>query len=650
MEYYNNILAIDSNWLISNGIISQGNYNKMTAMKKIQVIRRGCYGTPALVSYESLPERFKSKIVEIVGNPYNTVQVNAIAELIEESIEASQYFDSFVTSEGKHLPAEKRREYYANAIILNAVHAFETQHKAKRASIGARKKHIMDFACETVQSIDNTRYPHNLPVNVRAFERKYKDYLKFGYDSLIHKTYINGNKNAAIVTEEGKAMLTMLLAHPNNFDNEQIARLYERFAEVQGIKSISSSTVAVWRDKLDSVTFARRRGSKEFFNNKTMQVTRSLPSYPLAMWTLDGWDAELFYRDDNGGTTHRVTLEVVVDPYFYYPIGYAISRPGKAESAELITRSLQNALHHTRELFGEMYQANQIQSDNFVKSAMRPFYDVAGDKYTPAKKGNAKSKVVERYFKYLNQKYCQFQSNWSGWGVTSRTAQPNYDDEVRKLRYIPTYDEVCSQIESIMDYERREKHDLYVKGFSLIPEERKLPLDMHRYLMIFGMQTTKTIMMRGEGIRLQLGGKKYLFDSFDVNFRKYSSTQWHIRYDESDMSRVVAVNEDETLQFLLEEKFVQPMALCERTEEATLQLDRVRDFNRELVEQNTKSIVSAQDRVEKILESKKELATLQKLLLTDGNGQHKNNRNRIRQEIENANIYETQNLDIYSKY
>lgn len=227
---------------------------------------------------------------------------------------------------------------------------------------------MIDFAIDAISDLDRSRYPFNLPDNARAFERKYRDYCKNGYESLIHNAYKNGAKNAAIVTEEGEAMLTMLLAHPNNFDNEQIARLYGEFAKIQGTKPISSSTVAVWRDKLDSVTFARRRGSKEFFNNKTMQVTRSLPSYPLAMWTLDGWDAELFYRDDNGGTTHRVTLEVVVDPYFYYPIGYAISRPGKAESAELITRSLQNALHHTRELFGEMYQANQIQSDNFAKS------------------------------------------------------------------------------------------------------------------------------------------------------------------------------------------------------------------------------------------------------------------------------------------
>ncbi|MBO4777423.1 MAG: hypothetical protein J5588_02925 [Bacteroidales bacterium] len=632
MEYYNNILAVDvMNDLVDNGVMSYCNYKKLSSRNLIHVIRHGCPGTPALVEYESLPTRFKAKVDENCGgNPYNVVKQNIIADLIEHSPEASRFFDSFTTADGKHLPADKRREYYANAIILNAVRAFELQHKAQRASIGGRKARVIDFAIEAIAELDHSRYPFNLPDNARAFERKYKEYLRSGYDSLIHNAYKNGKKNAAVVTKEGEAFLTMLLAHPNNLDNCQIARIYGDVAKIQGWKPISDRTVAVWRDKLEAVTFARRRGSKVFNNEKTMQVKRSLPSYPLAMWTLDGWDAELFYRDENGSITNRVTLEVVLDPYFLYPVGYAISRPHKAESVNLITRAVRNALLHTKELFGNMYRANQIQSDNYAKSSMRPFYGVAGDKFTPAAVGNPKSKIVERYFKSLNKRYCQFQSNWSGQNITSKTPQPNYDKEIMSLRYIPTYDEVCKQVEAIIERERADKHDLYVKGFALIPEERRLLLNEHQYLMQFGVQTERTIMMRGEGIRLQLNGERHIYDCFDLNFRQYASTRWHIRYDDSDMSHVVAVNEDESLQFLLEEKYVQPMALCERTDEDTLQLERVRDFNRQFIAKNTQAICDAQEKTERMIESRKELEPLQKMLLTDKKGQHKNNRNRLR--------------------
>ena len=57
----------------------------MTYNHKLKVLRRGCNSTPALVEYDSLP-------------------------------------------------ADKRREYYANAIILNAVRAFELQHSVPQSA------------------------------------------------------------------------------------------------------------------------------------------------------------------------------------------------------------------------------------------------------------------------------------------------------------------------------------------------------------------------------------------------------------------------------------------------------------------------------------------------------------------------------------
>ena len=75
MEYFNNILAVESAWLIDNNIITGGSYRRLTYENKIHVLRRGCNATPALVEYESLPERFKEKIKQLVGNPYDVVKV-----------------------------------------------------------------------------------------------------------------------------------------------------------------------------------------------------------------------------------------------------------------------------------------------------------------------------------------------------------------------------------------------------------------------------------------------------------------------------------------------------------------------------------------------------------------------------------------------
>ena len=112
MEYYNNILAIESNWLINSGIISEANYKNLTTRKDITILRRGCRNTPALVAFDNMPDRFKAKVIEkLGGNPYDIVKTNRLAELIEDDLEASKFFDEYEISEdGRHLPTEKRRE------------------------------------------------------------------------------------------------------------------------------------------------------------------------------------------------------------------------------------------------------------------------------------------------------------------------------------------------------------------------------------------------------------------------------------------------------------------------------------------------------------------------------------------------------------
>lgn len=108
MEYYNNILAVEARWLCDSGVLKYEHFRSLERRRQINVLRRGCNATPALVEYESLPERFKQKVKDIVGDPYKIVKQNRIAELIDDSSEASKFFDEFITAEGKYLPVEKK--------------------------------------------------------------------------------------------------------------------------------------------------------------------------------------------------------------------------------------------------------------------------------------------------------------------------------------------------------------------------------------------------------------------------------------------------------------------------------------------------------------------------------------------------------------
>lgn len=649
MQYYNNILSVEANWLIAQGIISESNYKQLSYTKDIRVVRRGCRGQEALVDYESMPERFRRKVDEIVKDPYKAVRTNVVEDCITHSAEASDYFDSYQIGDDRHLPVDKRREYYANAIVFDAIHTLISNRSAKRRALGNKAVRFWDEISEAVQDLDRTRYPHALPANARSLERKYKSYKADGYESLVHKSYIAQNKNAAKVYDDNQvSAMGVLISDPRNLDNEQVARVYNTLAEQMKWKKITGSTVAVWRDKLDNEIYARRHGAVAFRSKKSMQIKRSAPTYPLYYWTMDGWDVELMYQKQEVGRTtyhNRPTVVFILDACCKYPIGYAI---GTHETPELIKEALRNAAKHTESLFGQMYRTAQLQSDNYAIKSLMPLYSQMADKATPAQVKNAKAKIIEPWFRHFNKKYCQMQTNWSGFGVTSRKElQPNSDFLNKYRKNFPDFEGVCQQLIRFIEAERAELHDKYVALYNEMPAENRFPLPYDQYLMLFGATTGNKNLLQGSGLNITIGGRKHSYDCFDPAFRNHASTRWEVRFDPDDLHHALAVNEDESLRFTLEEKYVQPMALIERKDGDHEQLRRVMDFNRTQEQRIAAKMGEYSYNAAGLLEEhNKELDTLQKLMICDSKGQHKNQRNKERLHLEpaNDNVFDTKDL------
>ena len=627
MQYFNNILTVEAGWMIEQGLITKNNYLQLANRGDIQVVRRACRNTPALVAYDSMPDRYKKAIVERVGDPRKQARQNVLEGLIEHSAAATTFFEDYMIDDDRHLPADKRREYYANAVVLDAVKRLIESRNSKRKALGNRATRYWDEISQAVQELDLTKWPHTLPANARSLERKYQRYLAEGYGSLVHKAYQNGSKNAAKVADENqKAMLVTFMSDPRNLDNEQVARLYNMVAQQMDWKKITASAVAVWRDKCDDLIFARRHGAEKYRAGREMQVKRSAPTRPLLFWTMDGWDVELLYqhKPDKGATTYhnRLTMVVVLDGCCRYPIGFAV---GKNESPALIREALRDAERETQRLFGRMYRVGQLQSDHFAMKNLAPTYQTVADKVTPARVKNAKAKPIEAWFNYFNKKYCQMQTNWSGFGITSRKElQPNTEYITKYKHQFPDFGGCVEQIVRFIQAERAELETAYVAQFEA---EGLTELKTAQYLMAFGESTgERRYLLQGCGIRCTLplapskgGLRKVDYDCFDTHFRKYPSTRWQLRYDPEDLHYAVAVNEDESLQFTLEEKYIQPMALADRKEGDARELQRVMDFNRRKEQELMDELTPMEDRARELLEQ----TTLSKLLITDSRGQHK---------------------------
>ena len=634
MEYYNNILAVEARELVDVGIFSWANYKRLANNGHLRVIRRGCRNVVALVDFVSMPDQYKESYAKAknVKSVYSLLQNNVIADRIKHDTAISEFYETHLLPDGRHLKPATQREYYANAIILNAIDIYLALRKGKRGTMGHKSSRSWEFIAQKVEDLDRDQYPHSLPNNPRRLEDKYRKYKAEGLEGLIHKNFLN--KSAAKVDDDIKASVMIeLLADPRNLNDEQVRGLYNMVADKMGWKKISRATVAVWREKYDIEIYAGRRGSVALSNNKAMQVKRQAPAYPLYLWTLDGWDVELMYQETTTNKkghsvttyTNRPTVVVVLDACCKYPIGYAV---GTHETPELTKAALRNAAHHTAELFGSMYRTQQIQSDRYAFNALKDYYAGVAERVIPARAKNAKAKIIEPYFNQINRKYCQLMGNWSGFGITSdKNKQPNTEFLNKYKNMFPDFEGVCRQVAMIIERERTDKVEQYKALYNEMPEQHKISLSTESYLLQFGETTGHRNLLQGSGLKITINGVKRDYDCFDINFRRHSSTRWEIRYDPDNLGCVLAVNEDQSLRFILEEKYIQPMALIERKEDDYKQLQRVNDYNEQLAEHITEVRAIAGEKTRGILDGVRAIDTLQKLMITDSNGQHKDRRN-----------------------
>lgn len=602
-------------------------------------------GNEALFSFENMPDDWQSKCVAAFGDPQKIIkEILPLERVYEWDAKASNYFATYKLPSGKELSKELKSTYTINASVLNAVMVAMSSRRAFRKAYGnpnsVEVKSVFELICEDVEALED-KLGHTL--KVKSLRRILSDYKKKGYQSLISGKLENQN-TAKVVTEEQLAVLEKLLRKHQNFDNMQISRIYSEVAEKLGWKPISEGTVAKYRKELDLYIVAGNQGTSALRNTRNMQNKRRAPNVPMVYWSIDGWDVELLYQatslnsEGNKVTTYhnRPTCVVVLDPYLNYPIGYAI---GTHETTGLIREALRNAANHTKELFGQRYKSLQIQSDHYGRGVLVPIYEAMTSHYTPARVRNAKAKRVEPFFKEWNKELQLTCSNWSGFGVTSRKENQPNSEFLDKIKHsFPDYTGVEKQIQQSIEMRRMRLHDQYVSRWYDMGDEDHIPLTDDEYLDLFGDTTGYTNRLHHDGLTITLNKQEYVYDSFDLAFREHRHLDWCVKFDRDDMSKVLVVNaisqngrlveEIGTVKFMLEEKYVQPMALYDRQEGDAAQLALVNGFNQSLeetiIDRNIK-----QDRIVQQLftETPALDGTLSKMILTNSLGQHKDQRN-----------------------
>lgn len=559
-EIYNNRVCIFANELIAfnpktkigseTGFISESNYYKMCEKKQLYILCSSAPGSSAKVDFETMRPDIKQKYIQVYGDPRAAIAAKTQKSALETAIvygnAAYEYFSvKYRYDNDRKLPPEKVDEYTLNVRIMDALLKLRDTRKQWAFGGGNIRINIWERLCQLSNDLlplkdPNGRaiFPHKLPQNWKSLKRKCEQYEQAravseeeGFRSVIHKAY--GNKHAVkVLNNEQQAVMHKLISHHNNLNSVQIMNEYNKVADLMSWEPVNSpTTVDNYRKKMDLTTMPGCKGVATLRNTRMKQIHRSAPEQALTYWTLDGWTVELLYqkkiktKEKDGKLymkttyTNRKTAVIVLDACKKYPIGYAI---GDHESPALIREALRNAVNHTRELFGTRYKPLQLQSDNYQKKVMVPFYQAMTKYYTPAALGNAKSKIIEPYFLSLNRDFCQLQANWSGFGITADTAnQPNLEIINYNRSLVPDEATVIGQIEAMIETERAKKIDDYREAWNHTEEARKTPFGTEEYLLLMGETTGRTNKLTGSGLYIEFMGKRLCFDSFDLSLRNY---------------------------------------------------------------------------------------------------------------------------------
>ena len=653
-EYYTGKLGVKISYLINDRdphadslclIAYNALYRRMKSKTCIeQQLRRASLNIDALVLHSSLSQDWKDAITLTFGSHKEEIKKSWFSEHYEADRKAFDFFAAHrYGDDNRKLDLALIERYTYNASVLNAVIKIKANRKAYAKALGMTQLDIWDSLSKDVNAFRDV--DHNLPSTSRGLRMKVNDYVKDGYAAIISGRL--QNQNASKMKDAHQmALIDELLNKHTNLDNAQVANLYNTVAGAMDWKLITAQTVGNRKEEKGIEIYAGRNGKNALLDNKLMQIKRKAPSLPMLMWTLDGWDAELLYQKTEvgkGGNTvttfhNRLTMVTVLDPFNKYPVGYAI---GTHETPQLIKDALRNAMTHVDELFGAHYRPYQLQSDNYGRGALQPTYEACSTHYTPARVKNAKAKIIEPWFNRFNKEYCQMFNNWSGHNVDSGSkSQPN-DEMLNKIRrQFPNEKECRQQLVSSIEADRLKKQAVFIENWAKVTDEYKSIMPYETYLQYLGRTTGYTNRLQPDGFNPTINGVARSYDSFDLNFRKLAHLDWIAKYDPADLSKILVINADKrgkevkevgTYQFILNETYVQPMALADRNAGDAMRMQEVKDYNSAAMKYITDVRSDSADLVQELFSSKPQLNdTLAKLILVDSAGQHKDRLNASR--------------------
>lgn len=548
-EYQQNILCVASKWLWDNEIISEGNYKKLCSTGKIKKISVGGNGRRALVAYESIPDRFKTKIKALAGDPYEQVRYVVLADYIEYDLEAEKYYKSYLLEDGSNLPEEKQKEYVHQATIFNAVNHVATNVVVQRKFGGKTKMWIK--LLEAIQNLPTT-WLHTRYKNELSFKRAFKKYLNDGYEANVSGKFLN--TNTVKITGDIADFLLAQYCLPIKYTVPEVMDVFHEVREKNGWKSIVEKTVLTWLNKPEQMRkwYAARHGKDAYMKKYGHSLSRDRAEFfPNSWWSIDGTKLDwVHYEDNNQKMAAKMKIDVVFDVYSEKIIGWDIAF---SENHTAHFRAIKQAVN----VAGARPYLFTYDNQSGHKSAkMQDLYDrLMPEKGThyPHKVGRKTGSPAEQIFNRLQQQVISkmWFSDKQSIKVRKEDNKPNTDFLIEFKGALPTKEELYQWFElAVIKWNSKCRRDMTICRNDLYAQEApfRSEIDYMDQMSLFWIDESKEKKYYGHGMPMTVDGKDYLFEVYeesgqiDLKFRQdYVGEKLIVRYDPEQLDQYIAL-------------------------------------------------------------------------------------------------------------
>lgn len=520
-----------------------------------------------LVDYLTMKPCYQNKVKAHFGCPYQYLAAQVIKPLLEDNPADVAFLHNYRLPNGNNIDSVSMAEYIAACKWL---HFLAGANIRKIKATGYTTAADFYLAVLNLLKTDNIRLPHNYS----KLLRKVSAYKKQGAVVVIHGGSGKASNNRKVVDYFCESLLLELISHYNQFEDPFVALKYNEAAAARGYKSITAATVGYYRRERNMLIASGREGSAVWRNKYDRVIHRSRPTAPLLLINSDDLDLDLYFQEarinDKGhryiNYQYRFKLMVVIDAYNNYPLGIAI---GEAQTEELVHAAYADAINHIFELTGSHYLWQQIVADHWGIKALEPWYQAQAT-FTPAKVGNARSKVIEAFFGQWHKLLKQY-PNYAGHNITAKS-KANYEAIRSNQKSFPHKEQGLAQVSEIINRLRVEINP--ITGTSLQQQwlaaftehqSRMLQLDDTRRLLLYGAKHQWTNELTNGGIRITVDGKEYIYDVPEVDYMRNVGKKMQVHYSPYDMSKILATADDCRVQIVCQLYEPMKMAIADMT-------------------------------------------------------------------------------------